>query len=295
LALEGAKDFDTNQELRAARDNDKDHLFPRSKKHGFGSHKDVESILNITWMSKATNRRIKRYRNPSEYLKWFIANRYNNEENEFTKNLETHLVSKTAYESMLRNDFESFLNKREELIISKIKELLGIEEPSLGTLITPEDPFKNRILYERTISRCEEYLYWIDKYFSKKGLIFLADSIDPSNTKKIKILTSTSKATKKLRNYFKDFRRSMKNKGVTCELRIIIDRELESSIHDRWILSKNKNFNIPSPDIIARGQYSEIKETRNKPPFEKWWKRAADIITDWGKIEISIKQKRALT
>lgn len=82
----------------------------------------------------------------------------------------------------------------------------------------------------------------------------------------------------------------MENRGVACELRVITDRKLESSIHDRWILSKTKNFNIPSPDIIARGQYSEIKETRNKPPFEEWWNKSADIITEWNRIVESNKQ-----
>lgn len=76
----------------------------------------------------------------------------------------------------------------------------------------------------------------------------------------------------------------MENKGVNCELRVIIDSKLKSSIHDRWILSKNKNFNIPSPDIISRGQYSEIKETKNKPPFDDWWSNSKDIINEWNSI-----------
>jgi hypothetical protein len=48
IALEGAKDFDTRSNLENANANDKDHLFPKSE---FGSHKYINSILNITWMS----------------------------------------------------------------------------------------------------------------------------------------------------------------------------------------------------------------------------------------------------
>ena len=77
----------------------------------------------------------------------------------------------------------------------------------------------------------------------------------------------------------------MRNKGVSCELRVITDRNLKSQIHDRWIISKYKSFNIPSPDTIARGQYSEIKETENILPFEKWWGESSDIITEWNKIK----------
>jgi len=59
----------------------------------------------------------------------------------------------------------------------------------------------------------------------------------------------------------------MENQGINCELRVIIDSKLKQQIHDRWIIAKGSIFNIPSPDIIARGQYSEIKKTSNRPPF----------------------------
>jgi hypothetical protein len=58
-----------------------------------------------------------------------------------------------------------------------------------------------------------------------------------------------------------------------------------SKIHDRWILSKNASFNIPSPDVVARGQYSEVKKTNNTLPFEDMWKNSLDIISDWTKID----------
>lgn len=59
--------------------------------------------------------------------------------------------------------------------------------------------------------------------------------------------------------------------GIKCDLRVISNSKLKSQIHDRWIISEGKSFNIPSPDIITRGQYSEIKETKNTLPFEEWW------------------------
>jgi hypothetical protein len=77
----------------------------------------------------------------------------------------------------------------------------------------------------------------------------------------------------------------MKSNQIECKLRVITDRNLSSSIHDRWIISNNRIFNIPSPDIIARGQYSEIKITTNRPPFENWWNNSYDIISQWNEIE----------
>jgi hypothetical protein len=150
-------------------------------------------------------------------------------------------------------------------------------------LIRPDDPFKNRIEYQHMISSCDEFLYWIDKYFSKAGLEYLLDSVNPLQVKEIKILMSGKKVDDKFRKLFKEFAESMKTRGVITELRVM-DHKVEEDMHDRWVLSKRKNFNIPSPDIVARGQYSEIKETTSKPPFAEWWSNSKDIIKDWDAI-----------
>ena len=155
------------------------------------------------------------------------------------------------------------------------------EQPGL---IRPDDPFKNRIEYQRMISSCDEFLYWIDKYFSKAGLEYLLDSVNPLQVKEIKILMSGKKVDDKFRKLFKEFAESMKTRGVTTELRVM-DHKVEEDMHDRWVLSKRKNFNIPSPDIVARGQYSEIKETTSNPPFAEWWATSKDIINDWDNIK----------
>jgi ATP-dependent Lon protease len=160
-------------------------------------------------------------------------------------------------------------------------ETLPIEEQP--GLIRPDDPFKNRMEYQRMIAQCDEFIYWIDKYFSKVGLEYILDSVNPLSVKEIKILTSIKNADEKFRKLFKEFAESMKTRGATAELRVL-DPKTEKELHDRWVLSKHKNFNIPSPDIVARGQYSEIKETPNKPPFAELWKTAKDIIQEWNTI-----------
>ncbi len=283
LALQGAKDFDTSQTLENARSNDKDHLFPKSE---FMSMKDINSILNMTWMSEDTNRKIKKYKQPSIYVKEFIKDKYHNNEGEFLRLLESHFISKNAYECMLRDDFQGFITEREKVMLEKIKNLIGLEGPiQQKTLISPETPFSNKSAFWNTIKSCDGYIYWVDKYFSKEGLELLTQSLEKNKVKMIKILISLEKADDTLRHLFKDFRDEMKNNQVTCELRVITDSKLKSSIHDRWIISKNNSFNIPSPDTIARGQYSEIKSTENRPPFEEWWNKSLDIIANWNDIE----------
>jgi hypothetical protein len=40
---------------------------------------------------------------------------------------------------------------------------------------------------------------------------------------------------------------------------------------------------------VARGQYSEIKNTTNRPPFDEWWKNSIDIIEGWDQLQKIIK------
>lgn len=53
-------------------------------------------------------------------------------------------------------------------------------------------------------------------------------------------------------------------------------------------------YNVPSAKQVNSGQYSEIKKTPNRPPFDKWWNNQEnlDIVTNWNKIEHIISQQK---
>lgn len=152
-------------------------------------------------------------------------------------------------------------------------------------MIAPSTPFSNKIAFWDTIKSCDGHIHWVDKYFSVAGLRMLSEALDGESVKTVKILMSIDKADEKIRKAFKDFKDEMKGKGVACELRVIADSVLKASIHDRWIVSRGKCFNVPSPDTIERGQFSEIKATSNTPPFSQWWERGLDIIEKWNDVQ----------
>ena len=287
LALEGAKDFDTGKTLEFARSDDKDHLFPHSKNYGFGSAKNVNSVLNMTWMSETTNRRIKSCQKPSEYVHYFIDEKYDGDEGKFKEVLRTHLINERAYNCLLKDDVDSFLEERRKAILAKLASRLDISDLKIETfMISPETPYSNKKAFWNVIRSCKGYIHWIDKYFSKVGLEILSDSMDSKNSKEIKILMAYEKDRnyESFRKLFKDFKEECTTKGINCELRMITDPKIKSEFHDRWILSEDECYNVPSTDVVARGQTSEIKKTPNKPPFEKWWKESKDIISDWNDI-----------
>ena len=294
LALEGAKDFDTSQTLENARNNDKDHLFPKSFQFGFGSNKFINSILNMSWMSEDTNRKIKRFKKPSVYVKEFIKEKYQNED-EFKTLLKTHLINERSYDYLLSDDFEKFVVEREKTIIDKLKSILEISElESQNTLISPDSPFSNKIIFVNTLKSCSEHIYWVDKYFSQMGLELLSKSVEQGKIKDIKIIMAIDKVDDRFRDLFKDFKEEMSYKKIICELRVIVDIKKKSLIHDRFIISKYDSYNIPSPDIIARGQLSEISKSPNKSKlneeFNKLWKDSKDIINEWNIIKECMKK-----
>ncbi len=160
----------------------------------------------------------------------------------------------------------------------KIKTIFEvIHRPPDDKLLFPGKPFSNKKAVRDVINSCKKYIYWVDKYFSRAGLDWLSESLDNSKVKSIKILMLPEKMNDKFKSLYKDFKEELTNNDVKCELRAIIDNKLKTDIHDRWIISENLCYNMPSTDTVARGQYSEVKRTANFPPFDVWWDKSKDI------------------
>jgi len=173
------------------------------------------------------------------------------------------------------------LNQLEDKVQSHDKKIRTIFEvihrPLDVKLLSPGKPFSNKKAIRDVISSCEKHIYWVDKYFSRAGLDWLSESLNTGKVKNIRILMSSGKVDKKFISLYKDLKEELKNDDIKCELRVISDNKLNADIHDRWIISENLCYNMPSTDTIARGQYSEVKRTANFPPFDEWWEKSKDI------------------
>jgi len=163
------------------------------------------------------------------------------------------------------------LNQLENKVQSHDKKIRTIFEiihkQSDAKLLSPKTPFSNKKVVRDIIVSCQDYIYWVDKYFSRAGLDLLSESINVEKVKSIRILMLPEKVNEKFLSLYGDFRKEFKNYGVKCELRVITDKKLKSDIHDRWIISKNFCYNMPSTDTIVRGQFTEVKRTKNFPSF----------------------------
>jgi len=162
--------------------------------------------------------------------------------------------------------------------------------------ITRSTPAENRLNFRKTIERCKDYIQWIDRYFDIETLKFLMDGMDKSSVKVVKILSSLyqSGLDEKLYNEFKQFYDEMQKKKINCQFRIITNKDLHYDIHDRILEGSNTVYNIPSAAQVNLGQYSEIKKTQNRPPFDLWWSHEdnLDLVSDWNKIQQKIIESK---
>jgi len=100
-------------------------------------------------------------------------------------------MNEKAYEYMRSDNLDQFIAERENELVLKIKELIEISDRNqIQTLITPNKLFSNKLAMWQAIESCDNYIHWVDRYFSNEGLRLLIQSVDKSKIKTIKILTS---------------------------------------------------------------------------------------------------------
>jgi len=290
LALKGAKDWAENRAVlnqTTFKQNkvDVDHIFPKSK---YEDEPYNESILNKTWLAKATNEWMKKAKEPATYLQETTESNFKDNVNEFKETLETHFINNDAYLALLENNSEKFIEERNNEILIEITKRIGSsvgKEKFENTLLKPKMDFDNELIIENTLQKCQEYVKWYDGFFRSKGLKWLRYYIDTQKVKEIKILTGIATVDEKLRDSFKNFKNQMKLDSISCELRVIDDNKLKSQIHGRWIITKTDCFTTQSVDTISRGSYDRIEGGAERPPFDDWWDNSLDIVNDWNKIQ----------
>ena len=117
-------DFGTNDNLKFNTMEDH-HIFPKSNAEHYGADDHIETILNRTLITRETNKFI-RNKHPSEYLQCIIDREYISKV-DMLERLEPHLISKDAFECLLSDKFEEFIESRKETIKDKLNNLVKWE------------------------------------------------------------------------------------------------------------------------------------------------------------------------
>lgn len=141
-------------------------------------------------------------------------------------------------------------------------------------VIEPDQPYSNVTKFRRILRDSEDFIWWADPHFNARGLEELPVD-DFQTVREIRILSGPANVNKRGKKDFERFKKELMQKSVTVEWRI-----LERFGHDRFVISKNFCYNVPPINTLLRGNYSEINQTPNCPPFERWWQKAKPI-EDW--------------
>ena len=159
--------------------------------------------------------------------------------------------------------------------------------------ISSDNPAENKLRFRQAIESCDGFIKWEDRYLDAEGLEYL-EVINKEKVKKIQLLTSVYHwgVNEKLLEKFKELKQNLEKHGISCEMQVIMTKDLHRKMHDRYILSENLKYNVPSPTQVKFGQYSEIKITNADVPFDEWWNdsESIDIIQNWDKVKAKREQ-----
>ena len=118
----GASDFVTDEPPEYSKLDDH-HIFPKSREKDYGGNVSINSILNRTLLDRTTNRNYIRDKRPADYLGKIIADQ-SISESTLRKRLESHLISREAYDCLIRDDFNGFVEARRARIREVLKKLI---------------------------------------------------------------------------------------------------------------------------------------------------------------------------
>ena len=162
--------------------------------------------------------------------------------------------------------------------------------------ITPQKPFSNVLALRKIIRHSLGFIYWVDKHLGRKVLELLCEELDGNVIQEVRLLGSinVNEDLARIRSDFKRFKVEMGFKKIQAHFKILVDKTIINSIHDRWVTTENKQYNVPPLNSLLQGQASEIIETSTRPPFEGWWCHAKDILSGWGEISKHASRKCAV-
>lgn len=154
----------------------------------------------------------------------------------------------------------------------------GGPEPKVR-VVNPDRPYTNLRHLREVLRACRDHIWWAEPHFVAKLLEPLSDEADAGRISEIRILTGAASTVEILdrgTKDFKRFRKEMKALGIDAEWRIM---DGARDKHDRFIVERTRAWNMPPINTLLKGDYSEISETPQPPPFEEWWAAGMDLFS----------------
>ena len=171
------------------------HIFPKAFLKSKNVEVEYDTVLNRTLIFDETNRKISN-KSPSEYIQEMIEIQMkkgltkNEAEEKIKKILKSHFIDEEMYEILkntsndlssgeIMRNFERFIDKREKLIIEKIKEILNYERLISIINVEPNIPERSKLKKQFWRTLLEKSNRKFDLFSTKK------ETADSFLTKKV--------------------------------------------------------------------------------------------------------------
>lgn len=158
MSLRSPKDFDNGNTVHLDRSNlsksnskENHHFFPYSLREQFGTDANgINSLLNFVLITSRLNREISN-KYPSDYMKEYAA------QNTIIKeHLQTHFITEEAYDAILENNLQKFLELRGKEIVAEIQTKTQFETLSENELVSNDEELIDEDLEFETEIEIEE-------------------------------------------------------------------------------------------------------------------------------------------
>lgn len=188
--------------------------------------------------------------------------------------------------------------EKEDILIKKIAIRYYTEWTKRRTILISNDtPDENRRQFRMLFSECNDYIHWNDRYIDENAVKYLLAGYVPEKINEIKILFSIfgRKIDLNLKKSFEKITQEILQKNITCEFRVITNKDLHKKNHDRFISGSNISWNAPSVDQIITNQFSEITESPHhetiEKEFDRYWNDSSclDLFADWTRINAQLE------
>ena len=151
------------------------------------------------------------------------------------------------------------------------------EDEVMSYPIQPGTAYRNRMSVYKVFGNCRDYLWWLDKHFMTYGFALLYDYCSEAGTppfQQIRILGSNmvrQPELTRLSREFGDLQGELGAHGIQTEMRVLSDRSVLATIHDRYIISNQIAFNVLPVGSLRTGQQGSLFVEDNPPDFSALW------------------------
>lgn len=135
--------------------------------------------------------------------------------------------------------------------------------------LPPDTPFSNVQRMRELLGQASGRTIWLDKHFDRKAFPLIADAIDGQLVPQFLIVSGPYNVDDTAKTEFRLLKKELALKGITLTW-AVVPRDKLRDLHDRWLISASRAYNVPPVNSIYAAQAAEISESADSAQAEQF-------------------------